>query len=177
MHTIEQLSREQALAILPKLAELLQDTVNNGSSVGFIPPQASQTAEAYWLATLAEVARGERILLASREGGEVTGTVQLALVMKENGLHRAEVQKLLVHTGFRRRGIARSLMKAIEAAAMRAGRTLLVLDTEQGSPAESLYESCGYTRAGVIPQYARSAEGSFISTVIFYRLLALAPVA
>ena len=174
MHKIEQLSEEQARTLLPQLAELLQDIVNNGSSVGFIPPLASETAKAYWLETITEVAEGKRLLLVSSEGSRVTGTVQLALVMKENGRHRAEVQKLLVHTGFRQRGIARSLMTAVETAARRAGRTLLVLDTEQGSPAESLYERCGYTRAGVIPQYARSAEGSFISTVVFYRLLALA---
>jgi ribosomal protein S18 acetylase RimI-like enzyme len=97
--------------------------------------------------------------------------VQLALATKENGRHRAEVQKLLVHTRFRRRGIARSLMSAVEKAALRMGRTLLVLDTEEGSPAERPYEKCGYARAGIIPQYARSAEGSLISTVIFYRLL------
>ena len=46
-----------------------------------------------------------------------------------------------------------------------------MLDTEQGSVAERLYEKCGYTRAGVIPRYARSADGSLISTVVFYKLL------
>jgi ribosomal protein S18 acetylase RimI-like enzyme len=171
MHEIEQLSEGQAEALLPQLSGLLQDIVNHGSSVGFIPPLAAEAAEAYWLETIAEVAQGKRLLLVASEGDKVIGTVQLALVMKENGRHRAEVQKLLVHTGFRQRGIARSLMTAVEMVALRAGRTLLVLDTEQGSPAESLYERCGYTRAGVIPHYARSAGGSFISTVVFYRLL------
>lgn len=171
MHKIEQLSTEQAQAILPQLVSLLQDTVNNGASLGFIPPLLSETAEAYWLEIIEEMAQGKRLLLVSSEGQAATGTVQLALVMKENGRHRAEVQKLLVGTRFRQRGIARSLMSAVERAACGAGRTLLVLDTEQGSPAESLYESCGYTRAGVIPQYALSAEGRFISTVVFYRLL------
>lgn len=173
MHRIEQLSEEQAKASLPQLVGLLQNTVNGGASVGFIPPLVSSTAEAYWLETIAEVAQGKRLLLVSAEDGEVTGTVQLALVMKENASHRAEVQKLLVHTRFRQRGIARSLMSAVEMAALQAGRTLLVLDTEQGSTAESLYERCGYTRAGVIPHYARSADGSLITTVVFYRLLSI----
>jgi acetyltransferase len=171
MHQIEQLREEQAKAILPQLIGLLQNTVNGGSSVGFITPLASSTAEAYWLETIEEVAQGKRLLLVSKEDGEVTGTVQLALAAKQNALHRAEVQKLLVHTRFRQRGIARSLMSAVEEAALRAERTLLVLDTEQGSVAESLYERCGYTRAGVIPHYARNADGSLISTVVFYRLL------
>jgi ribosomal protein S18 acetylase RimI-like enzyme len=171
MHEIKQLSEEQAKAILPQLVGLLQDTVNGGASIGFIPPLTSGPAEEYWNETTREIAQGKRILLVSTEGQEVAGAVQLALVTKQNGLHRAEVQKLLVQPRFRQRGIARALMSAIEAAAQSLGRTLLVLDTEQGSVAESLYESCGYTRAGVIPQYALNADGSLISTVVFYRLL------
>lgn len=169
--TIERLSAEQAKLVLPQLVALLQDTVNNGSSVGFLPPLNFETAEEYWLETLDEVAQGKRILLVASEAEDLTGTVQLALVTKQNGLHRAEVQKLLVHTRFRQRGIARSLMAAIEEAARAAERTLLVLDTEQGSVAESFYEKCGYTRLGVIPQYARGADGSMITTVVFYKLL------
>ena len=172
MHKVERLSEEQARSLLPALAALLQDTVNNGSSVGFLPPLTFEAAEGYWLETFNEVAQGKRILIvSSEEAGGVTGTVQLALATKQNGLHRAEVQKLLVHTGFRNRGIARSLMGAAEESARAAGRTLLVLDTEQDSVAERLYEKCGYARAGVIPQYARSAGGAMISTVVFYKLL------
>ncbi|HEX8920510.1 MAG TPA: GNAT family N-acetyltransferase [Pyrinomonadaceae bacterium] len=174
MHGIEQLSEEEAKAILPQLVGLLQDSIESGASVGFMPPLTAETAEDYWIETLTELGQGKRILLVSTEAQAVTGAVQLALCTKQNGLHRAEVQKLLVHTRFRQRGIARSLMKAVEDAARKVGRTLLVLDTEQASVAESLYESCGYTRAGVIPQYARNALGSLHPTVVFYRLLSSA---
>lgn len=168
---IELLSEEQARPLLPQLVSLLQDTIESGASVGFLPPLRADTAEEYWLETLQEVAQGKRLLLVASEAGEVTGAVQLALVTKQNGLHRAEVQKLIVHTRFRQRGIARALMCAVEEAARKAGRTLLVLDTEQGSAAEQLYVKCGYTRAGVIPQYALSGDGSLITTVVFYRLI------
>jgi ribosomal protein S18 acetylase RimI-like enzyme len=171
MHKIERLSEEQAKAILPRLVALLQDTVNGGSSIGFVPPLASGTAEEYWLETMREIKEGRRVLLVASEAGEVTGSVQLALATKQNGLHRAEVQKLFVHTRFRQRGIARALLSAIEEAAREMGRTLLVLDTEQGSDAEKLYESHGYTRSGIIPSYARSFDGSLITTVVFYKLL------
>ncbi|HKR02069.1 MAG TPA: GNAT family N-acetyltransferase [Pyrinomonadaceae bacterium] len=171
MHKVERLSEEQARPLLPKLAALLQDAVHSGSSVGFLPPLTLEAAEEYWLETLTEVAQGKRVLLVSSEAGDLTGTVQLALATRQNGLHRAEVQKLLVHTGFRHRGIARSLMAAAEEAAREEERTLLVLDTEQGSVAEKLYEKCGYTRSGVIPQYALTTDGSLISTVVFYKLL------
>jgi acetyltransferase len=171
MRRVERLSEEQARPILPKLAALLQDAVHSGSSVGFLPPLASETATEYWLEALKEVGQGKRILLVASDGGDVAGTVQLALATRQNGLHRAEVQKLIVHTGFRNRGIARALLGAAEESARAAGRTLLVLDTEQGSVAERLYEKCGYTRAGVIPRYALNADRSFISTVVFYKLL------
>jgi acetyltransferase len=171
MHKIESLSEERAGRLLPQFAALLQDAVQSGSSVGFLPPLTLEAAEEYWLETFHEVAQGKRVLLVSTEAEEVTGTVQLALVTKQNGLHRAEVQKMLVHTKFRGRGIARALLRAVEEAASALGRTLLVLDTEQGSIAEQLYEKCGYTRAGIIPQYARTTEHSLISTVVFYKLL------
>jgi ribosomal protein S18 acetylase RimI-like enzyme len=168
---IERLSAEQAHALLPELITLLQDALQSGASVGFIPPLATETAEEYWLEAVEEVARGTRVLLVSRQEGEITGSAQLALVLKQNGRHRAEVQKLLVHTRFRNRGIARQLMSAIEEEARAENRTLLVLDTERGSVAEGLYERCGYTRAGIIPQYALSSDTSFIDTVVFYKLL------
>lgn len=171
MHGIERLSEEEARPLVNRLAALLQDVVHAGSSVGFLPPVMFETAEAYWQEVLMEVAEEKRVLLVSREGEEITGTVQLALATKQNGRHRAEVQKLLVHTGFRNRGIARALMRAVEEVAREMGRTLLVLDTEQGSVAERLYERCGYTRSGVIPQYALNADGSLITTVVFYKLL------
>ena len=47
-----------------------------------------------------------------------------------------------------------------------------MLDTRQGDPAEALYASLGWVRAGVIPDYARSADGSLHATVIYYKLLA-----
>src|SRR5437667_11280627 len=76
----------------PKLVALLQDSVNSGASVGFLPPLPVEVAEEYWLETLNEVSRGKRVLLVSREGEAVTGAVQLALVTKQPSLHRAEVQ-------------------------------------------------------------------------------------
>ena len=77
----------------------------------------------------------------------------------------------MVHTRARGQGTGRRLMEAIEAAARAAGRTLLVLDTRQGDVAERLYARHGYIHAGVIPNYARSAEGTLDATVFFYRLL------
>jgi ribosomal protein S18 acetylase RimI-like enzyme len=171
MHKIERLTPAHGRADLQDLIQLLQDSVDNGASVGFIPPLQSETAERYWLDVFDEIAHGKRIVLVVRDLNRVAGSVQLALVQKENGRHRAEVEKLLVHTRFRKRGIGRALMVALEKVAREKNRTLLVLDTLEGNVAEDLYRKCGYTAVGAIPQYASDIDGAFHATVIFYRLL------
>lgn len=168
---ISRLSASEASVVLPSLVDLLLDTVNGGASVGFVPPLSEETARSFWDETIREVEQGERKLLVASEGDGIVGSVQLVLATKQNALHRAEVQKLMVHSNHRNRGIAKALLEAVELVANEFGRTLLVLDTEQASPAESLYAKVGYMRSGVIPEYARSAAGHMISTVVFYKLL------
>jgi GNAT superfamily N-acetyltransferase len=168
---IDRLSERRAKDILPQLTALLQDAVDGGASVGFLPPLATEVAEDYWAGVFREVAQGSRILLVASEAEEIMGAVQLELAIRQNALHRAEAQKLFVRRRFRNRGIARLLMSAVESAAREAGRTLLTLDTRRGSAAEQLYAKYGYTPAGVIPQYARGADGLLHDTVVFYRLL------
>jgi acetyltransferase len=162
---------EQARAALGDLIELLQDAVDSGASVGFLPPLSEAVARAYWAEALDELSQGRRILLLAWHHDAVIGSVQLALARQQNGQHRAEVQKLMVHTRGRRHGIGQALMTAIEAEARTAGRTLLVLDTRRGDAAEVLYLKLGYVRAGIIPQYAQSANGALDDTVVFYRFI------
>jgi len=168
--SIERASPEEAI-VLPHLIHLLQDTVADGASVGFLPPLSREHAEQYWSAVFQEVAQGSRVILVARDAGRIVGSVQLALVTKPNARHRAEVQKLLVLSSQRRRGIGQALMQAVEQAACDERRTLLVLDTIQGGTAERLYRRWGYQEAGVIPGFARSASGTLDSTVIFYKTL------
>ena len=48
------------------------------------------------------------------------------------------------------------------------GRTLLNLDTATEGGASELYESLGWTRAGVIPDYAYKPQGGLVGTAIYY---------
>jgi len=59
-------------------------------------------------------------------------------------------------------------MRQLHALARQYGRTLLVLDTRQGDPSELLYRKLGYTRAGVVPGYAGSADGTLAATAFYY---------
>jgi ribosomal protein S18 acetylase RimI-like enzyme len=170
-YTIEQLTAAQAADVIDDLIELLRDSVDSGASVGFLPPLLLAEARHYWAQVIADIERGARVLLVARQGGQIVGTVQLEPATKRNAAHRAEVQKLLVHTRARRQGIGGALMRAVEAVAIELGRTLLVLDTYEGGGAVALYRQLGYISAGEIPGYARSADGHLAGTVFFYRFV------
>src|SRR5262245_23306991 len=98
------------------LIDLLHDVVEDGASIGFLPPLGADEAGRYWDGVAAAVDSGSRLLWLARAPG-VVGTVQLDLEQRANGRHRAELAKLMVHTAARRRGIARALMRAAEAEA------------------------------------------------------------
>ena len=161
-------------ARLPQLSELLHACVHDGASIGFILPFGPADSQAFWTGNvLPAVARGVRLLLVAELDGEIAGAVQLDWDTPANQAHRAEVRKLLVHPQFRRRGIARQLMLAVEARARALPRSLLTLDTRTDDHAEPLYLSLGYRVAGVIPGYALAPQGGRLdATTIMYRQLA-----
>lgn len=155
---------------LPALTRLLQHTVDGGASVGFLAPLTADQAQAYWLDVLAGLGPQLQLFIA-QHNGQLLGTVQLALCAKANGRHRGEVQKLMVAPASRGSGIARQLMDALEAAARRDARSLLVLDTQQGSAAETVYARLGWQRAGSIPDFATSPYGELAATVFYFKRL------
>jgi acetyltransferase len=155
------------------LIELLLDSVSHGASIGFLDDLTQAEAAAYWDGVTASVMRGERILWSAEHQGQLVGTVQLELCRRKNGVNRAEIQKLLVHSGARRLGIASALMQEVEQHARSLQRGLLYLDTEAGSPAEALYQALGYTTIGGLPEYACSPDGTWTANAIYYKTLFL----
>src|SRR5512139_4082472 len=148
---------------LRDLYHLLQDAVHGGASVGFLAPLAEDTAVRYWHRVFGQLPDGLCLWVAESDG-KIMGSVQLDRCGKENGRHRAEVQKLLVHSASRGRGVSTLLMRAVEEFARADGRTLLVLDTQAGSVAESVYRHLGWQPAGHIPDYAASPNGVLHAT-------------
>ncbi len=149
------------------LAALLAACVAEGASLGLHTPLAPETARAWWETFPRD---GVMLLVAARDG-RIVGTVQLHAAESETGAHRGEVAKLLVHPAWRRQGIARALMSALETKARAAGKTLLVLDTREGEPSNDLYRALGYREAGRIPGWARDAAGTLSATVFWYKPL------
>lgn len=158
---------------LVALADVLHACVHAGASVHFVLPFEPADALAFWQRQLPAIHTGGRRLLVARERDtrRIVGTVQLVLDQPPNGAHRAEVSKLLVHPQARRQGAARTLMQVLEQQARAERRTLLVLDTNEDSPAERLYASLGFQRIGVVPRYARSVEGDLRGCSFMYKEL------
>lgn len=157
------------------LVALLTDSVDGGASVGFLPPLDTRTAEDYWTGVADAMVHADRRLFAVWADGVLAGAVQLQRSATPNGRHRGEVMKLMVHRHYRGRGFGERLMTAAEEEARRQGLTLLVLDTRHGDVAEGLYRKLGWQEAGVVPRYARGADGALHATVFFYKEL-MAPV-
>ncbi|QNE37539.1 GNAT family N-acetyltransferase [Leifsonia shinshuensis] len=167
---IEQVTETSAAATAAALAPVLIDTVESGASVGWIEPPTPDEAILWWSALFADP---DATTWIARDGDRALGTITLVRAAKRNGPHRAEVIKLMVHREARGRGIAPALLAALEQHAAATGLTLLVLDTETGSLAESLYARWGWQTVGGIPGYAVSPSGALGGTTIMYKRLTL----
>lgn len=152
---------------IEELSELLIKVVDEGASIGFIPPLQKKEAEKFWR----NVLNPDVILFVVKINKKIAGTVQLHLSSKQNGLHRAEIAKLMTHPQYRRNGVARLLMKRAEERAKEEKRSLLVLDTREGDPSNFLYASLRYIQAGKIPYFAQSANGELEPTIIYYKTI------
>ena len=147
------------------LAELLRATVATGGSVGFLDPVDEEQALNFWDGHVGEGVA----LFVEMVGVALAGTVSLNCDLPPNQPHRGDVCKMMVHPDFRRRGIARAMMDAVEAEAVARGLSLLVLDTRTGDAAQPRYAACGFVAVGEIPGYALDPDGAGMhGTTIMY---------
>jgi GNAT superfamily N-acetyltransferase len=156
------------------LSDLLIDAVD-GSTLGFTSPVSCAQALRYWRSVGPELDAGTRLMLVARDAMQhdrIVGSGQLALHSAPNARHRAEVQKLFVGSAMRGRGLGRRLMHALHAVAREHNRSLILLGTRCGSPAEQLYRSLGYRQIGVVPGYAIGNAGERYDNAMYYLELA-----
>lgn len=167
---------------LPALCDLLIDGVHRGASLGFLAPLSRYAALNYWHGVFARLGPQHSLWIACEtEGGSedsaelsgpLQGAVQLSLAPAGNAHHRAEVQRLMVHSQARGRGIAGRLMCRLECTALAQARSLLVLEAQAGSQAEGMFVHLGWQRAGEIPDYDACAEGRLHGAALYYKRLA-----
>ncbi|WP_293946528.1 MULTISPECIES: GNAT family N-acetyltransferase [unclassified Sphingobacterium] len=159
--------------LISDFIELTQDIVQGGASVGFMQGISKEEAREFWNNVFTKVEQGKIVLLVAKEvlSGKIIATVQLQIDLPQNQPHRADVAKMLVHSSFRRLGIAENLLQHLELIARKIKKSLLVLDTVTNSPAHALYLKCGWNVVGNIPNYALFPDGSPCSTTYFYKHL------
>ena len=169
-YRIRRLAMPEAREAASALADVLVDCVAGGASVSFMADLTHDDATAFWQGE-ADADDGRAILVAEDRAG-IFGVVQVIPAWPPNQPHRADISKMLVHRRARRRGAAEALLTAAEDAAREMNRTVLVLDTVTGGAAERLYEKRGWTRVGVIPDFALMPDGELCATTVFYKALA-----
>jgi GNAT superfamily N-acetyltransferase len=170
------LNGAEAMAAAPRLGVILADAVAHGASVNFMRGYTAEQGAAFYARVAEGVAAGERLLLVAEVAGEMAGTAMIIFAPQPNQPYRADVSKVLVHSAQRRKGIGAQLMHAVEKAALDAGRTLLVLDTERGSAADTLYRGLGWQEVGTIPGMAYTVDGVPADATFFFKQLAPTPV-
>ena len=158
---------------LPALTTLLIDNVHQGASLGFLAPLSRYQALDYWHGVFARLGQHHQLWIAcdSEGPGRLLGAVQLSLCPLANAHHRGEVQRLMVHSQERSRGVAGQLMSRLECAAATQGRYLLRLETSADSQAESVFAHLGWQRAGQIPDHCHGAEGQLQAAALYWKRL------
>lgn len=155
-----------------ELVHLLRECVHGGASLGYLASLTDEQAAGYWRSIAPQVESGVRLVLVACDGERIVGSGQLAFEQKPNGVHRAEVCKVMALPSHRRRGIAARLMAELERHARQRSIILLYLDTSEGrSGACALYETIGYTYAGGIPHWALDPDGTPAANAIYFKLL------
>ncbi|KAL1900064.1 hypothetical protein Cpir12675_001063 [Ceratocystis pirilliformis] len=181
-------------SLVPYLAALHANCITSDHTIAtFLPPLSHDKLLTWWKDSISAVVRNESVMfllfdeaplpmsgsadMSSRfpleqfKGSNLMGVVILAMLRAETGPFRAQVDKLLVSPKFRRRGGATALMKALEQEAAKRGQTLLMLNAESGSSAETLYRQLGWTEIGQVPNHDISPDGGLRHAIFFYKQL------
>jgi GNAT superfamily N-acetyltransferase len=166
---IRELDAAEAERRIGELGAILRDAVEGGASVNFLAGFTQGEAEAFWRGQIPGIADGSRHLLVADDDERLVGTVVLTMAPQPNQPHRADVGKMLVHSAWRRQGLGRKLLDAVEALARSKGRTLLMLDTTSGSSGDLLYAGRGWVQYGIVPGHALSTLGVPAATSFYYK--------
>ncbi|MFL5927880.1 MAG: GNAT family N-acetyltransferase [Gaiellaceae bacterium] len=168
---IEALDAAAVRAHMDELAQLLLDAHSSGMALGLPAPLTHDRAREAYAGAAAKLAPGERVLLAAFDGDELVGAVQLDRAEAGNGRHRGEVRRLVVRADRRGSGIGRALLEAVVECGRALDLRLLWLSTHEGATAERIYERLGWTRVGVIPDWAVLPNGDLAgNSFYFFRL-------
>ncbi len=152
-------------------AKLLFDAVASGASMGYLADVTLSQLDSYWAKVLADISRDKGRVIYALEENQIVGVVVLAFESNPNAQHRAEVKKFIVRSESQGKGIGRKLLSILEMEAKMAGKSLLILDTETDSVADSLYQRLEWVKLGTMPQHSAAPSGELKPTTFYYKLL------
>jgi GNAT superfamily N-acetyltransferase len=165
---IVELDAASVRAHVDGLAQLLLDAHASGMALGLPAPLTRNSAREAYEHAAARLDPGERVLIAAFDGDELVGAVQLDRAEAGNGRHRGEVRRLVVRTERRGAGIGRALLDSVVECGRRLDLRLLWLSTHDGADAERIYERHGWTRVGVIPDWAVLPDGELVGNSFYF---------
>jgi RimJ/RimL family protein N-acetyltransferase len=155
---------------LSALCEATNAAILDGGGFGWINPPGQAALERYFRGVMLVP---ERELFVARADGVITGSAQLVRQPRNNEAQAfaANIMHSFVAPYARGNGLARLMMLRIEDRARSLGYKVLNLDVRETQEAAiALYESMGYIRWGVHPEYARvrgqSVRGFFYTKAL-----------
>ncbi len=137
------------------LCEATNAAILDGGGFGWVNPPGQQALERYFRGVMMVP---ERELFVGRADGVITGSAQLVRQPRNNEAQAfaGSVMHSFVAPFARGNGLARLMMLRIEERARALNYRVLNLDVRETQEAAiALYESLGYQRWGVHPEYAR----------------------
>jgi GNAT superfamily N-acetyltransferase len=118
-------------SLLSSIAHLHESCITIDHTLAtFLPPLSHAKILASWESWSEQVSAGSRVIILQLTGeeGVVAGVVSLSMPDSETGRHRSEVGRLLVSPDFRKKGLARELMRVLEDVARERDRWMVVRD-------------------------------------------------
>jgi ribosomal protein S18 acetylase RimI-like enzyme len=140
---------------LHALCEATHAAILDGGGFGWVTPPGQQALERYFRGVMLVP---ERELFVGRVDGVITGCGQLVRQPRNNEAQAfaAHIMHSFVAPFARGNGLARLMMRKIEERARALSYRVLNLDVRETQEAAiALYESLGYVRWGIHPDYAR----------------------
>ena len=168
MFEIRRLAAAEVLERKQEFEWLLKDAVKVGGTLGFMLPMTEDKLDRYWSGVARDLEAGERELLAAIEHGKVIGAFQIAYEKAESVSHRADLQKLMVHSSEQRRGVARALLVDALERMPALGVAMYTITTMTGGGSEALVRSLLFTRFGVMPHYGLTPDGKLHDASMHY---------
>lgn len=161
---------EFAAGDLEALCEATVEAIVEGHGFSWLKPPPQGTLEAYWRGVLLIP---ERTLFVARLNGRIVGTVQLVRPARNNeqGAFSAEVATFFIAPWARGYGLARSLLRDVEAKARQEGFTTLEVNVRADRRAAiALAEASGFIKWATKERYARVA-GSYLPGYYYVKYL------